>query len=71
MPNERKVYLEELTSLMKCGCSQPGCTKKAEFLHARCHPESGLEVRFTDDYLELRCNKCKEFIIKIAIAKLL
>jgi len=64
----RVLCKEELDAAMQCGCGEPGCTAKAEYLHAACHMESGLEVRYVDGIMEIRCNECKKPVVAVAIA---
>lgn len=63
------LYLEDLNEIFNnCNCGIPGCTHKPEFIHARCHIDSGLDVKVLKNSLELSCRECKKLVCEIAIA---
>ncbi len=59
------LYYEDLVVGMSCGCGNPQCNKKAEWLHARCHIKSGLMVTFTENILFINCNTCKTSVVNL------
>jgi hypothetical protein len=63
----KALHAEDIAGLFACGC---GCGRVAEWFHSKCHPESGLDVRFVDgDKILLYCHVCKELVAPIAVAK--
>ena len=58
----RGMYHENLIASLSCGC---GCGKKAEWLHARCHPYSGIKVEFTEKIMTISCYTCQKPIAPI------
>lgn len=59
------MYLEDLVTTLSCGCSNPGCNKIAEWIHARCHKKSGLKVEFTDNIMSTSCYTCNAPIVPL------
>ena len=53
------VTADELAGMLACGCGKSDCNKVAEWLHAKCHIEAGLDVKFADGAIELYCHTCK------------
>ena len=63
------LYKEDLDKAMSCGCGHPDCANEAQYLHARCHPESkGVEVSYEKGLLYVSCSICKKPIIDVAVA---
>lgn len=63
------IYAEELAGMLACGCGNPDCNAVAEWLHARCHREAGLDLRFMDGIIEIYCHVCKKPVAAIVVAK--
>lgn len=40
----------------------------ALYLHGRCHPGAGNEVRYADGTLTIRCRVCKGHVADVAVA---
>lgn len=40
----------------------------ALYLHGRCHPHAGSEVRYEDGTLTIRCRQCKRHVADVAVA---
>lgn len=69
MDGKTPLYLEELAAIFACGCNSDECNHVAEWFHAKCHQEAGLDIKLADGNLELYCNKCKEYVCSVALAK--
>ena len=63
------LYAEELAGMLACGCGKPDCNAVAEWLHSKCHPHEGLDIRFLDGVVEMYCHVCKETVAAIVVAK--
>lgn len=54
------------------GCGAPGCTHSTHtfYIHARCHPRSGVDVAYTHDtgLLHITCRECGQTIVKVKVA---
>lgn len=63
------LYVEDLAGLLASGCGNTDCNTVAEWLHAECHMEAGLDLRFVDGAMEVYCNVCKQPVVKLVLAK--
>lgn len=63
------VYAEELAGMLACGCGNPGCNERAEWLIPKCHKDGGLALRFMDGLIEVYCHVCKQPVVALVIAK--
>jgi len=59
---------EDLDRIMRCGCGSIGCDHAAQFLHAKCHINSGLTARYVDGILHLSCAECGTPVVNVAVA---
>jgi len=66
----RPLYKEELDQLMTCGCGEPGCKNKAEWLHARCHTKSGIQVKYGYGFVNISCMECGRLIVELYYDKI-
>lgn len=67
------IYAEELAGMLATGCGNPDCENSdctvAKWLHAKCHMEAGLDIKFVDGALEVYCNVCKQLVVSLILAK--
>lgn len=64
-------YAEDLATAR---CANPGCTHEDHtqmFLHAKCHPQGGLDVAYNliKNALEVSCARCHKPVGEIAVAR--
>jgi len=63
----------QMEQMIEQGCSVPGCTDKHHdeiFLHQRCHPRAGLDVRYGkgSGVVNIICRECKRPVLDISVA---
>jgi hypothetical protein len=65
------MTLEEFYAAARGGCQVPGCghAHGVMFLHARCHPSSGIRVSFDPETRVLRvaCRECERLVVEIEL----
>ena len=70
------IYLEDLEASIARGCTAPHCTHEDHgpvtklYLHANCHPHSGVDVCFEtgSGQLAITCRTCHRPIINVGVA---
>jgi hypothetical protein len=66
------VSVSELGDLVARGCSRPGCTHdhhgEEVWLHAECHPRSGVCVAYKEGAIFMHCKECGRPLGAIAVA---
>ena len=69
----KTMALLEMEQLVAQGCSNPeckDCSKDEIFVQQRCHPGTGLDVRYGKGtgVINVLCRECKKPIIDIGVA---
>ena len=63
---------EHLDQAVRTGCplcGENGHTHGDPFwIHAACHPQSGLSANYLDGKLTLSCRQCRKLVVEVAVA---
>lgn len=51
-------------------CPNPNCADEHPFfIHPQCHPNSGLDLSYAGDILNINCHVCKQLAARIRVAR--
>jgi len=69
------LAIQQLEAMCAAGCSHPNCTcgggdRSEVFFQPRCHPGSGLDVRYekASGVLNLTCRTCHRPVCDVAVS---